>query len=189
MPKQLSHSPDSLKTKLETYKAKLEIDPDDHIAAQMYEFFEKDHVRKRELEADLEWQKNNLEYDLRSTDWILFKVRSSESYAQNLYAALCNNDFQKNDVWPVLKNETWACSWRYAGGIVADMIGKGDYMDWYCSGILMPMSDEELAQSNKENQEEYLYKKNNYVSESVVTDEIREDLFKLGWIVIENHKE
>ena len=41
--------------------------------------------QKLALEADPEWQKDNLEYDLRTTDWILEKVRNSEAYAQNLY--------------------------------------------------------------------------------------------------------
>jgi hypothetical protein len=35
----------------------------------------------------------------------------------------------------------------------------------------------------KEQQEQYIYMKNSFVSEGQVTDEIREDLFKLGWIV------
>ena len=83
---------------------------------------------------DPEWQKNNLEWTLRTTDWILAKVRTDDTYAQRLYATLCNNDFVPPDVWKVLKNETWSCSWRYAGGIVADMQEKGDYIDWYCSG-------------------------------------------------------
>lgn len=112
-----------------------------------------------------EAQKNNLEYDLLTTEWILEKVRKNENYAQNLYAAMCNNSFQKLEVLPILKEERWDCSWRYAGGIIADMIGEGDYIDWYCSGI--GSSDS-----------------NQYVSESVVTDEIREDLKQLGWIVI-----
>ena len=122
-------------------------------------------------EQDPEWRENNLEYDLRSTDWILDKVRASEVYAQNIYAALCNNDFQRNDVMPILKNETWSCSWRHAGGVVADMIGKGDYMDWYCSGApdRSAMSVENYIQG--------------YVKEGAVTDEVLEDLFKLGWIV------
>mgnify|MGYP003705677079 CR=1 FL=1 len=30
------------------------------------------------------------------TDWILEKVRESDVYAQHLYAAMCNNEFQKN---------------------------------------------------------------------------------------------
>jgi hypothetical protein len=122
-------------------------------------------------EQDPKWRENNLEYDLRSTDWILDKARASEVYAQNIYAALCNNDFQRNDVMPILKNETWSCSWRHAGGVVADMIGKGDYMDWYCSGS---RSGPALRT------EDYI---TGYVNESTVTDEVLEDLFKLGWIV------
>lgn len=110
---------------------------------------------------------NNMEYDLLTTDWILEKVRNSEIYAQNLYAAMCNTTFVKNDVWPVLQDERWSCSWRYAGGIIADMIQKGDYIDWYCSGI-----------GSKDN--------NGYVGEGYVTDEIRNDLLKLGWIVIDD---
>lgn len=109
---------------------------------------------------------NNLEYDLLTTDWILEKVRNSESYAQNLYAAICNNEFVKNDVWPRLQDQRCSYSWRYAGGIIADMLQKGDYIDWYCSGI---GSD-----------------KNGYVGEGYVTDDIRDDLLKLGWIVIDD---
>ena len=85
--------------------------------------------------ANPEWQKNNLEYDLRSTKWICDKAKASESYAQNIYAAMCNQSWQRNDVWPLLKGETYSCSWRYAGGIIADMREEGDYMDWYCSGM------------------------------------------------------
>lgn len=122
--------------------------------------------------ADPEWQKDNLEYDLRSTKWICDRAKSTKTYAQNLYAALCNQDWQRNDVWPVLKDQRWACSWRYAGGIVADMREEGDYIDWYCSGI-QGEPDEEWVDLG-------------HVPEGTVTDEIRKDLFKLGWIPIDN---
>jgi len=128
--------------------------------------------RDDENMVDPEWQKDNMEYDLRSTDWILEKVRDSKVYAQNLYAAICNNDFQKLDVMPILKNQTWSASWRSAGGIVANMRQEGDYIDWYCSGI---------REINAE--------PNGYVPESIVTDEIREDLKRLGWIVVDQNNE
>ena len=131
--------------------------------------------RDEENMVNPEWAENNMEYDLRSTDWFLEKVRASESYAQNLYAAICNNDFQKLDVMPILKNQTWSASWRYAGGIVADMRKEGDYIDWYCSGIRNDQHyDPELN----------IAYPNGYVPESVVTDEIREDLKRLGWIIV-----
>lgn len=117
---------------------------------------------------DPETHKNNLEYDLLTAGWILAKVRASEVYAQNLYAAMCNNDFRKLAVVPILTEKNWSCSWRYAGGIVADMRQEGDYIDWYCSGI-------------RDNYD------GGYVSESVVTDEIREDLKQLGWIVLDDN--
>lgn len=126
-------------------------------------------------EADPEWQKNNLEYDLRSTDWMIEKVRANESYAQNLYAALCNNEFQQQEVWPLLKDQKYMCSWRHAGGIVADMLGKGDYIDWYCSGIRNDdyQTDNDTPRRNDQ-----------FVGEGHVTDEVRADLQRLGWEVV-----
>lgn len=128
---------------------------------------------------------NNLEYDLLITDWILEKVRNNDAYAQNLYAAMCNKDFVKNDVWPILTETKWSCSWRYAGGIIADMRQKGDYIDWYCSGIKNMLTDDELKKLNKDQLERYEITKK-FVGEGYVTEEIREDLLKLGWIVIDD---
>jgi hypothetical protein len=138
---------------------------------------------KREL--DPAWKQNNMEYDLRTCDWMLDKVRTNEAYAQNLYAAMCNRTFQKNDVWPTLKGQVWSCSWRYAGGIVADMCEEGDYIDWYCSGIRGGAREEDLAAMTEEQRAKYYWYQENFVSESVVTDEIRKDLFRLGWIVLD----
>ena len=117
---------------------------------------------------------NNMEYDLLTTDWILEKVRSNDAYAQNLYAAMCNNGFIRLEIIPVLKGEEWGCSWRYAGGIVADMQQKGDYIDWYCSGIRDVSIDEE---------ENKAWDGRGYVPEGRITDEIRTDLQRLGWAV------
>jgi len=132
---------------------------------------------------DPNWQKDNLEYDLRSTDWILEKVRTRESYAQNLYAAICNNDFVKAEMWPLLRmdpdKDLWSASWRSAGGIVADMRQEGDYIDWYCSGSGGLNREYEGEETNEEWQ-----KRTGYVPESVVTEEIEKDLYKLGWVVV-----
>lgn len=129
-------------------------------------------IDKLAKEQNPDWRKNNLEYDLRSNEYMLSKVRASDTYAQNLYAAMCNRDFQKLEVIPVLKEETWSCSWRYAGGIIADMRQQGDYIDWYCSGI-----GDGLGNGDTDGTK-------GYVSEGIVTDEIREDLQTLGWIVL-----
>jgi hypothetical protein len=140
--------------------------------------------------VDPEWQKDNMEYDLRSTHWIIDKVKNDEVYAQHLYASMCNNDFTKNDVIPILTEKRWSCSWRHAGGIIADMQEKGDYIDWYCSGIrdAKILDDDEFRALTKEQQESYIQGKK-FVPESCVTDEIREDLLKLGWIVIDDNEE
>ena len=154
-------------------------------AEEMIEFYKSWEERRREMEATVEWQTDNMEYDLRSTKWVCDKAKASEAYAQNLYAAMCNNEFTRNDIIPILTDKRWSASWRSAGGIVANMIEKGDYIDWYCSGIRSDWSDEEYNNASKEQQEQYLYVKNNFVGESVVTDEVRADLLKLGWIVVE----
>lgn len=107
--------------------------------------------------------KPDLASDLLSSETIINKCKHSTVYSQNLYAAMCNNRFFYGE-------HEWTCSWRVAGGIVADIrdldiedwTRKEDYMDWYCSG----MADKE-----------------GYVSEGVVTDEISLDLMKLGWII------
>lgn len=69
----------------------------------------------------------NLEKDLHKSDEVEEKIKNIE-YAKNLYAALCNNVFVKNDT-------EWSCTWRYAGSIVAKLRWKNeDYLDFYCSG-------------------------------------------------------
>jgi hypothetical protein len=49
------------------------------------------------------------------------------------------------------------------------MLERGDYMDWYCSGI----RDADIVAAQ------------GYVGEGEVTEEIREDLKQLGWHVVE----
>jgi hypothetical protein len=156
-------------------------------AQEMIDFYRTWQQRRDELEATDEWKIDNMEYDLRSTQWIVDKVKSDDVYAQHLYAAMCNRDFTKNDVIPILTEKRWSCSWRSAGGIIANMQEKGDYIDWYCSGIRNndDLDDDQFRQLTKEQQEFHL-KIKAYVSESVVTDEIRSDLLKLGWIVIDD---
>ena len=129
-----------------------------------------------------------MEQDLLTTQWILDKVRDREVYAQNLYAALCNREFQQLDVWPILTGETWHCSWRYAGGLVADMRGDGDYMNWYCSGILNDVTDQAYMDMTQEEKAQYEQVRG-YVSEGVVTEEIESDLNQLGWAVLPNKDE
>ena len=145
--------------------------------SEYLKLFEKSQQLDKEFEAATSLHENNLEYDLRSTEWILEKARVSDTYAQNLYAALCNNSFQKIDVMVILKDQSWSCSWRHAGGIVADMQQKGDYMEWYCSGIGAGLGngDEDGTKG--------------YVAESVITDEITEDLARLGWQVFDDGRE
>ena len=101
----------------------------------------------------------SLEYDIE-TDWLLKKLKD-DSYAESVYNALCNNEWEH-----VETQEVFHCSWRYAGGIVSHnrkrFKDKGFecYLDYYCSG-----------------------------KEGEVTAEIARDFAKLGWVCVKEETE
>lgn len=183
--KKISKSPERHSFQKESYVKRCE--EKNEVISQayldMFDSYKEQHDHKFD---DPNSRIDNLEYDLLTTEWILEKARSSKSYAQNLYAAMCNTDFVKNDVWPILTEKRWSCSWRYAGGIIADMRQEGDYIDWYCSGIRNDYPCEDELEECTAEQLQHLEESKQFVGEGVVTDEIREDLLKLGWIVIQD---
>ena len=178
----MSKSPDRYTFQANNYVKRCEEDGKP-VSEDYLNFWKSAKQQDEENFVDPAWQKDNLEYDLRSTEWILEKVRGDEVYAQNLYAAMCNNEFTKREMWPILSEKKWSCSWRHAGGIIADMREEGDYIDWYCSGIRNDLYQDDPAELTIE-QQEFRKKLAAYVPESVVTDEIDKDLYKLGWLVI-----
>jgi hypothetical protein len=101
--------------------------------------------------------KPNLELDLFKSNKIVEKCKD-KIYAQNLYAALCNNVFLKGGY-------QWTCSWRTSGGIIADLRSCGeDYIDWYCSGI--GVKDD-----------------SGLMHEGCISSEVYTDLSELGWAI------
>jgi len=116
----------------------------------------------------------DLEEDIKNDAIIMAKLRNN-SYAQNVYAAMCNMQWQAQEVWPILKEELWRTSWRGAGGIVADLRDcNEDYIDWYASGM-------GGVATYDENEGRESMSRQGYVPEGVVTDEIREDFARIGW--------
>ena len=119
--------------------------------------------------------------DIYRDDEILNKIRSRDDYAQNLYAAWCNMRWCPKELWPAIRQDPgkdlWSASWRGAGGIIADFRRKGDYMDWYCSGM------GGLATYDLEEGDKYMAEKK-YVPEGHITDEIATDLDRLGWFPV-----
>jgi hypothetical protein len=109
----------------------------------------------------------NLERDLRGTDWIITKIRDKEIYAQNLYAALCNNQYQPKDVWGILKNIHWECDWKYSANLIAEIRQSEDYLTWYCSGTGFVGTDF-----------------TGFVEESYVTQEVENDFEQIGWLLL-----
>ena len=93
------------------------------------------------------------------------KIRQDHAYAQNVYAACCNNVYGPYDVWAILKNITWECSWRYAANMVAE-IAHQDFDEIYCSGVQLYNPD--------------------FVAESVIVPRIKHDLEAIGWIPVDN---
>ena len=90
----------------------------------------------------------------------------NEIYAQNLYAALCNNEFKHVDCPSILPENWYSMSWRAAGRVVSEARNMNeDYLDYYCSGIIENDSYSSV------------------VEEGTITEEIKQDLFRLGWTV------
>lgn len=124
---------------------------------------------------------DDLVQDIWRDDEILNKIRTRDDYAQNLYAAFCNMQWCPRQLVPALRQDRekdlWSCSWRGAGGLIADWQGEGDYMNWYCSGM------GGLATYDEKEGDEYMSRQK-YVPEGVVTEEIERDLNRLGWFPI-----
>ena len=94
----------------------------------------------------------NMEEHMANSALVLQKVKD-DVFAQQLYAAMCNVSWLKNNV-------EWSVSWRTSGGLVADLRNVGeDYMDFYCSGI----------------------GGNGNTNEGEVTDDVLDTLATLGW--------
>jgi hypothetical protein len=62
------------------------------------------------------------------------------------------------------------------------MMGSGDYIDWYCSGIRNDI--DETVQEGWSDLERQRYRKQyqHYVAEGCITQEIRQDLQHIGWV-------
>lgn len=117
----------------------------------------------------------NLELDLKNSSEILAKCKASDAYTQNVYAALCNTQWQKHELFPLIKGYLWNCTWRRAGRIASELRGEGDYMDYYCSGMggfELSYDVEQAAAWMTEHQ---------YIAEALITDEVRADLAGLDW--------
>lgn len=69
----------------------------------------------------------DFEADLKS----LFgdKMKKDDEFCAEVWSALANIIWKNDDA------EEFDATFRYAGGLIADIIGRGDYMDWYCCGV------------------------------------------------------
>lgn len=91
------------------------------------------HVSEEDVTLEMLPPREQIEYEegferSLSADPDIRTLVLDDEFARQLYASLCNVEWVKGD-------EHYACSWRYAGDLVASLRGKGeDYMDFYCSG-------------------------------------------------------
>lgn len=90
----------------------------------------------------------DLENDMKSCPKIIAYC-AHEDIATDFYRALCNMQWRKKDartedekiVDRLMGEEpdVWSCTWRYAGGIIADIRNEHhskneDYLSFYCAG-------------------------------------------------------
>lgn len=97
----------------------------------------------------------DMETDVLNANWLCQKIRTNTAYAQSFYAGLCNNLFHKTNA---PDDAICSFSWRHAGAVVADIRKQGDYLDWYCSGLV-----------------------DSATPEGEIVPEIAADIEKLGW--------
>lgn len=112
----------------------------------------------------------SLEMDLYRNKTLCDHVKHDHVFAQNLYAALCNMRWKHED--EENPEKLWSCSWRYAGEILSKIQEEGDYLDWYCSGIVDTI---DVGGGEKEG----------YVHEGVLTSNIVSVLKEMGWTPVE----
>lgn len=96
----------------------------------------------------IDLQRPSLCRDIQDAVIIKNKLRGSKNYCKRFYGTLCNNEL-------VNGSQITGYSWRSTGGLIADILGEGDYMNWYCSG-----------------------------GEGFIDDEVRLDLLAIGWHIV-----
>jgi len=71
----------------------------------------------------------DLEAALKSDAAFLERVKDLD-FAKTVYATFCNRE------WINGSGDRWSCSWRYAGGLVAEARDEGeDYLDFYLDDL------------------------------------------------------
>lgn len=97
---------------------------------------------------------NSFQEDVLAANWLTEKIDADRQYAQRFYAGLCNTVLHKKEA----AAETYSCSWRMAGELISEVLGAGDYLDWYCSGSIPGATPE-----------------------GTVAADVKADIEKLGW--------
>lgn len=144
----------------------------------------------------------SLKQALKGTPWISEKIKRSEIYAQNMYAALCSNVFmspsaQEGAVDEESEEVLSRLSWREAGALVAEIRDGETFLDWYCSGIFIDdrqgnagndsgfsevkcnTGNVDMASNTNETASRTI---ESFVPEQTITPEVRLDLETLGWV-------
>ena len=119
----------------------------------------------------------NLEKDMKASADIIAYC-ADPVISADFYRALCHMRWKKinyrspdEQIIDKLKGEepdVWSCSWRYAGGIIADIRNKHhgkneDYMDFYCvgnEGVVSPLVEKSFK---KIGWEKYPWPEDNWV--------------------------
>ena len=64
------------------------------------------------------------------------EIKSSDDFCEDLWSSMANVEWLNKD------GSEFSCTFRYAGGLIADIREEGSYMDWYCSGEYATVSEE-----------------------------------------------
>lgn len=86
------------------------------------------------MENTTESKLSNFQDDL--TNLFGDRMRSDEEFCKNIWSALANV------IWRNIDGAEASYTFRAAGGLIAEIIDGGDYMDWYCCGPDSVVSEE-----------------------------------------------
>jgi len=116
--------------------------------------------------------------DILAADQILTKIQNDNTYAQNLYEALCTSSFQKNIISRRRKDIYWTCTPEDAAKNIAQL--RNEDKDW-------ASIDVDRSGRKKSGMFGIFHGDLNTISDHadafLIDDELRQDLFGIDWVV------
>lgn len=102
-------------------------------------------LRLEQLAAQIDAHPDHRDFETDLRTALGAQIAADDDLAARAYASLCNVD------WTHEHGSRYSCSWRYAGGLIAEIRNElnetgEDYLHWYCAGAEGRV-DDDLAEA------------------------------------------